>query len=75
MQRKHNDLDAGRQAFVDALKPQEGQFQRAATYIMNDPKNMADKPARRESTPTPNQNLAERLLHMAPDGTFKPRGG
>lgn len=66
MQRKHNDLDAGFRAFQDALKPQEGQFMRGATWIMNDPKDLASKPAGRPAT---SEGMARRLLERNPDGT------
>lgn len=61
MQRKHNDIDAGYQALVDALKPQEGQFMRGATWIMNAPKDLSYKPARNPG-PTPGEDVAARLL-------------
>ena len=59
MQRKHNDIDAGYQAFADALKPQEGQFMRGATWIMNAPKDLSGKPSR---SPNPSESLAKGLL-------------
>lgn len=71
MQQKHNDLDAGFRAFQDALKPQEGQFMRGATYIMNAPKDLSDKPARREATST---GIARKLMERNPDGTWKKEG-
>lgn len=70
MQRKHNDIDAGLQAFKDALAPQEGQFMRGATWIMNEPKDLSGKPSR---SPNPSQDLAEKLLERNAKGQFLPR--
>lgn len=75
MQRKHNDIDAGFHAFRDALKPQEGQFMRGATWIMNDPKDLADRPgAASDTKESDNQSVAQKLLDRNPDGTWKKRG-
>lgn len=60
MQRKHNDIDAGYQAFADCLKRQEGQFMRGATWIMNAPKDLGDKPSRNHSGPS--EDVAAKLL-------------
>lgn len=70
MQEKHNDIDAGFKAFQDALKSQEGQFMRGATWIMNEPKDMADKPAR---SPNPTEKIAEALIKRTAGGQFAKR--
>lgn len=72
MQRKHNDLDAGFQAFKDALAPQEGQFMRGATWIMNAPKDLSDKPSRSPNA-SPGDKVAEALLERNAKGQFLPR--
>lgn len=73
MQRKHNDIDAGLQAFRDALEPQEGQFMRGATWIMNAPKDLSDKPSRSPNPPSASETIAERLLQRNASGQFLPR--
>lgn len=71
MQKSHNDLDAGFKAFQDALKPQEGQFMRGATWIINDPKDLSDKPGRNINGTTENSRIAHKMLERNPDGTWK----
>lgn len=73
MQRKHNDIDAGLQAFKDALEPQEGQFMRGATWIMNTPKDrevLASKPHRAEQAPSLGEKVARALLDRNAKGQF-----
>lgn len=72
MQRKHNDIDAGLQAFKDALEPQEGQFARAATWIMNEPKDLSDKPSR-SPNPSLGDDIAKKILERNAHGQFLPR--
>lgn len=73
MARKHNDLDAGFQAFADCLKPQEGAFMRGATWIMNTPKDMADKPSRSPNKQSDNERVATALLERNALGHFVKR--
>lgn len=73
MQRKHNDLDAGLQAFRDALKPQEGQFMRGATWIMNEAKDLTGKPARSPNVNNASGDVAQALLERNAQGRFLPR--
>lgn len=73
MQRKHNDLDAGFHAFRDALKPQEGQFMRGATWIMNEPKDLSDKPSRNPNA-SASEGIAKALLERNAKGQFVKQG-
>lgn len=49
--RSGSDLPTGLEAFQAALAPQEGQFMRGATYIMNAPKSLTGKPSRSPNAP------------------------
>jgi len=74
-----NEDMSGLAAFKAALKPQEGQFMRGASYIMNSPKDLAWKPGRAdektpaEKKPTDNERIASALLERNAKGQFVKR--
>lgn len=60
--RSGSDLPTGLEAFQAALAPQEGQFMRGATYIMNKPKDLTSKPSRSPNAPVSDHDrLAEAI--------------
>jgi hypothetical protein len=71
-----NEDMSGLAAFRAALKPQEGQFMRGASYIMNEPKDVAWKsdphaPERNSSkVATDNERIASALVERNAKGQF-----
>jgi hypothetical protein len=68
-----NEDMSGLAAFRAAMKPQEGQFMRGASYIMNSPKDMSDKPARSPNRAIPSKEVAKALLDRNASGQFVSR--
>ena len=65
-----NEDMSGLAAFRAAMKPQEGQFMRGASYIMNSPKDMADKPSRSPNRAIPSREVAKALVERNASGQF-----
>lgn len=56
------DLPTGLEAFEAALRPQEGQFMRGATHILNPPKDLLWKPSRSPNSATSDADRTAKLL-------------
>ena len=65
-----NEDMSGLAAFRAALKSQEGQLMRGASYIMNAPKDMSDKPARSPNRAIPSRDVAKALMERNASGQF-----
>ena len=71
-----NEDMSGLAAFRAALAPQEGQFMRGATWIMNSPKDVSGKPARspnpgpKVKKETDNERIAAALMARNAKGHF-----
>jgi len=57
-----NEDMSGLAAFRAALEPQEGQFMRGASYIMNAPKDLKWKPARSPNKVEPDMERIARCV-------------
>ena len=68
-----NEDMSGLAAFRAALKSQEGQFMRGATYILNAPKDMEDKPSRSPNRAIPSREMAKALVERNASGQFVSR--
>ena len=68
-----NEDMSGLAAYRAALKPQEGQFMRGATYIINPPKDFSDKPSRSPNRAIPSKEIAKALLDRNATGQFVSR--
>ena len=68
-----NEDMSGLAAFRAAMKAQEGQFMRGASYIMNAPKDMSDKPARSPNRAIPSREIAKALVERNASGQFVSR--
>jgi hypothetical protein len=76
----HLSLDAGLDAFRRALAPQEGQFMRGATVILNPPKDteaLAAKPSRNEvlGLPVNHREPRERDINRLARNLLRDAGG